>query len=459
MDKIRGYSMLGHFKEDIVLDGKQWSISSEWGTMLLSQIDMEIAFCIDRQSSSVPNTTLILEAIKGKTGTTITFDMREDKEKCMIKIHAASEVLTYVFNKIPFSNWKMFMKEIEALDEKLTKLGNKAPVVGKATLTNWKEYGLVDLVADFDYSFIKLEQPPIIFFGAFDGTCFVTAGNKTKSECKVHLRTFVKADPSGIPIKYCIFPINEETKVTPMPEIPPIDEEKTLNSYESLREANKNGRQLVAYEERVVDAGRFLTHHPGESPPIEYPMGREVSRWFFGSIHSAGSKHQHGDDADQLMLKYKIGTIQDKISEEFHVGIEPGRILKDYIFASTIERITDVHNLIKMSRPPIACAPNYDNVCSFGRYYSVYSPYLKMSRNMCCVICAGDRISKEHRVLANAIENKLPYKRVWEEKESAKPEYIPLICKAIGKFSTWLGQDAPPGTKFIMRGPFVSVNK
>jgi hypothetical protein len=53
------------------------------------------------------------------------------------------------------------------------------------------------------------------------------------------------------------------------------------------------------------------------------------------------------------------------------------------------------------------------------------------------------------------LEKNLPYPAPYNDMEYAKMDYIPLIVRSMGKFSAWVGQEAPPGCKYILRGPFV----
>jgi len=330
------------------------------------------------------------------------------------------------------------------------------PILGEFTLTDWKELSLNEFVSKFDYSNLNFAVPPVIFLGSLDGSCYATVGEKTNASCAVYLRMLWPVPCNEIKLKYCIF--SNDTKklhVDPSHDYEIAIYDQGLDSYEAVREANSKGAFFVVYEDRVVDAGKFIAHHPGLIPPFSNLEGREISRWFFGSLHAADKKHQHGGDADQLMLKYQVGTIKDPTSLNFHIGVDAGKTIKDYFFKLDKERITDIHDLIKLSSGNVACAPQFNNVSSFGRYYSVYSPYLNMTRNLCCITCAADRIAKEHCKLCVAVDNKASFIAPYHEMELVKVDYIPLIVKAIGKFSAWLGQEAPVGTKFQISGPFV----
>lgn len=454
MEKIRGYNKIAAFQEKIMLDSKEWTLISRLGNMILLEDGTDNVYWLDRATSNIPNVTLIKQMIKEKQE--INFRIREDNEKCLIRLKTAVEELIYIFQKIPLSVWKAFQKESSLVQEKLDAVAFKEPHVGLITITTWKEYSLVDLVSKFDYSFLNLKETPVILLGSPDGTCFASAGDKTNSSCTVYMRLFGPPSESGVVLQYCIFPNEESKNVDPEVKQEPNVYDESLNSYIAVREANKNGRLLVVYEDRVIDAERFLEHHPGLVAPLKVLAGREMCRWFFGARSSEDKLHQHTDDADHLMFKYQVGKIRDVISQEmFHIGIETGKDIRDFVFVSLLEIMTDVHTLVKLSFKKICSAPLYNNVSSFGRYYSVYSPYLKMNRNYCCVLCAADKIYKEHLKLCEAIKKKVPYATIWEEMEDARPNYIPLIVKAIGKFSTWMIQEAPPKTKYIIRGPFV----
>ena len=56
----------------------------------------------------------------------------------------------------------------------------------------------------------------------------------------------------------------------------------------------RSGEKLVLLDDMVLDIGEFSYHHPGGQFLIDYNIGRDVSKFFYGSYALDGNNSKPG---------------------------------------------------------------------------------------------------------------------------------------------------------------------
>jgi hypothetical protein len=72
------------------------------------------------------------------------------------------------------------------------------------------------------------------------------------------------------------------------PELKEVIDEKTLEKRIIL------GQKLVILDDMVLDISDFAYHHPGGAFLLEYNIGRDISKFFYGSYALDGNNSKPG---------------------------------------------------------------------------------------------------------------------------------------------------------------------
>ena len=458
MDKIRMYSELETLVEKFMVDGAEWDLVIGWGDLFLEQVKDHLCFALDRDVSAVPNVSLLSMGIrKAVSSVNFSFSIKQDQERCLLEIKTEQEHLRYLFRKLPFSSLAVYRKELETMRTMAEKCMGKMPYVGTGKVAVWTKDSPLDMSGDLDYSFLKLKQRPIVFLAPHNRLGYAVACDKTNTGCVARVHWHMPPKDEVWDVDYCIFPLEDEPQAPLEAARKPAPSE-FYDSYEAVRKGVREGKLLVVYEDLVLDIAEFIEHHPGAAGSIRPYVGREIGRWIYGGLDHEGKVHKHTETALELMLKYQVGKINDPFIKKFHAGVPPGTRLQDHEFVvEDIEGVTDIHVLLKLKNKDIRVTPLFNVVESFGRYYTLVKQGVNLARNYACAFTAEENINKEHQKLANAIASKGDYAVPYPEIARVELSYVPLVVKAKGELSKWVGSNAQPGTKMTLRGPFVSV--
>eukprot|EP01022_Parablepharisma_sp_SALTPOND_P020923 TRINITY_DN3934_c0_g1_i1.p1 TRINITY_DN3934_c0_g1~~TRINITY_DN3934_c0_g1_i1.p1 ORF type:complete len:445 (-),score=59.50 TRINITY_DN3934_c0_g1_i1:145-1479(-) len=236
-----------------------------------------------------------------------------------------------------------------------------------------------------------------------------------------------------------------------------------VSSYKELREHLKKGEKLIVYEDVVLSLDSFFLHYPDSKSVIEKYLGMEVSRFIYGGFQMLNSLAQ-----DQLQSFIKnaenmtVGRIKDPLPELVFRPINPslGLIPKNETWKLVDkEMITPVHGEFKLRSENFKVSgmlPYFDHC---GKYFTVYSKYLKMGRNLACVFTPSETILPHYLKLLEAFNKGEDFAPVYPDITNITKPYLELYIKKTGVFSSYvhglptIGQE---GTKneFQVLGPF-----
>ena len=80
----------------------------------------------------------------------------------------------------------------------------------------------------------------------------------------------------------------------------------------------KAGEKLVLLDDMVLDIGAFAYHHPGGAFLLEYNVGRDISKFFYGSYALDGNnskpgqpneRHAHSNIARKWANKLAVASL------------------------------------------------------------------------------------------------------------------------------------------------------
>lgn len=93
--------------------------------------------------------------------------------------------------------------------------------------------------------------------------------------------------------------------------------DKPLISEQEFEERIKNGEKLVILDNMVIDISTYAYNHPGGAFLLDYNVGRDISKFFYGSYALDGNAN---DPSKQETERYAHSNIARKIANNNRVG-------------------------------------------------------------------------------------------------------------------------------------------
>jgi cytochrome b involved in lipid metabolism len=94
---------------------------------------------------------------------------------------------------------------------------------------------------------------------------------------------------------------------------------------EEFAERVTDGEQLVILDDMVLDVSKFKPNHPGGKFVLEFNVGRDVSKFFYGGYtleNSLGmAPHTHSNIARRIVNTLAIARLEDSAAV-FNVKID-----------------------------------------------------------------------------------------------------------------------------------------
>jgi len=94
--------------------------------------------------------------------------------------------------------------------------------------------------------------------------------------------------------------------------------DKPLITEEEFETRIKNGEKLVILDNMVIDISSYAYNHPGGAFLLEYNVGRDISKFFYGSYALDGNGN---DPSKEETERYTHSNIARKIANNNRVGI------------------------------------------------------------------------------------------------------------------------------------------
>lgn len=89
-------------------------------------------------------------------------------------------------------------------------------------------------------------------------------------------------------------------------------------SEEEFEKRIKDGEQLVILDNMVVDISSYAYNHPGGAFLLDYNVGRDISKFFYGSYALDGNGN---DPSKQETERHAHSNLARKIANNNRVGI------------------------------------------------------------------------------------------------------------------------------------------
>lgn len=450
MEKLEPVKKQDSFSKVFKFDGFKWTLSTEWGDAVIYKAESPYFYLLDRATSSLFNLTLVSMALNEESPEIkYTFEYVKER-KCILQVQTPSELFTYHFFVSPYEILKKMRKDMVTLNEYLDRI--QLPFSGSVIPKLLKEYGPRDVFVLFDFSFLNLKFPPLIFLFIIGREGYASLTERTPTDCKVYIH-WNKVDPldpenNTWRLGYVIVP--QEVDKPPYPYEP--------FTFPKVRTGVQEGRGLIIYEDKVIDNKYLLERHIGGSATITMGQGREIGRYIYGSFQHAGATHTHTNKADTLIEKYQVGIMIDPLRHDMFEGIPTEKTISDYVCVlKSMEGITDVLMSLRLKTPGVQVIPILGRSKDFGKYFAMTSLVKKVTRNFACCFVIDKKIAEAHIKLAKAIEQGAEVKPFFEDMSKVRCKAVTIVAKNMGPFSDWLTSSDAKGTNFNLRGPFVII--
>jgi len=192
----------------------------------------------------------------------------------------------------------------------------------------------------------------------------------------------------------------------------------------------------------------------------------EIGRFVYGGFQMPKSiVHFHSKEAMEIFEGMKIGKIVNEIAPQIfkpvnsEVSLQPQECT--WKLASK-KMITSCHAVFQFhcDQYKIAGMLPYFDHC--GKYYTLTSTHLNMSRNLACIFTPTDIMIPHYLKLIEAFTKGEEYATPYPNMNEITKDNLELYIKKMGPFSSFMhdfpiGQESEKGIKneFKIRGPYV----
>jgi len=192
----------------------------------------------------------------------------------------------------------------------------------------------------------------------------------------------------------------------------------------------------------------------------------EISRFIYGGFQMPGAKiHFHSEEAMKKFESLKVGKIRNELAPMIFKPVTSPATLQpqDCTWKLVSKKmISSVHAVFqfKCDQYKVAGMLPYFDHC--GKYYTLTSNHLKMSRNLACIFTPTDAMIPHYLRLLEAFTKGEEYSTPYPDINNITKDYLELYLKKMNVFSTFMhdfpiGQESEKGIKneFKVKGPFV----
>jgi hypothetical protein len=229
------------------------------------------------------------------------------------------------------------------------------------------------------------------------------------------------------------------------------DKKKPINTYDAVDAANVQGRQLLVYEDDVLDIEERCTENPAEARVLQPLLGREVGQLVY--------RKQLPD----LTNEQKSGKIKDGMPAAFYAELPTGKDPAKVEWKIEIQDgLTDIFYRVTFSNPHIALHRLHSQTRHFGKYVTVVRKTEGTARNFVVPFSMQGGLDLLHARLAAAINSGKTEGRFPTDGAATVAKELSIVATSKPKFSSWLinvntePEDPSDIELFYIRGPFVS---
>lgn len=144
-------------------------------------------------------------------------------------------------------------------------------------------------------------------------------------------------------------------------------EPKTKLTLTEMNQRIAGGEELLLLDDLVLDVSSFKSEHPGGKFLVEYHIGRDISKFFYGGYvleNNSGMKpYTHSNVARAIVNSLIVGRMSEKPTT-FLIRIES---------KVEVNKITKTFNLKAVEKSSKYQAPSSTDVSFFGKHYLVRS--------------------------------------------------------------------------------------
>ena len=119
---------------------------------------------------------------------------------------------------------------------------------------------------------------------------------------------------------------------------------KVVISEQDFEARVKKGEQLCILDDLVLDLSSYAFAHPGGAFPLQHLVGRDVSKFFYGSYALDGNQndpagesaaHAHSNIARKIANKHAVGALVRKDTQTLQYEIDASQTLAINAFTNS----------------------------------------------------------------------------------------------------------------------------
>ena len=187
-----------------------------------------------------------------------------------------------------------------------------------------------------------------------------------------------------------------------------INEIVPVMTYSEFEQKVKDGEKLCILDNMVLNLSGFAHKHPGGAFLINYTVGRDISKFFYGGYALDGNtndpaartqRHTHSNVARQIANRHIVGVIDKKDVQEnlFYIDLEESNKLSPTACSYVFKGVQ------KQGLMTIQGLQNYyRDMSMLGKHYTVVSMGIRGKDPF----KHGQRLVRRHYTIANCMRKK-----------------------------------------------------
>lgn len=182
-----------------------------------------------------------------------------------------------------------------------------------------------------------------------------------------------------------------------------------LVTYSYVENEIAQGRQLVVYEDTVVDIQPYSHLHPGADGLLKAYIGQEIGRYIYGGFPCANlNPHNHSDESIQLIETLKVANLDNATRDKIFLPLD-NTVTDSKNSTWTLigkKKVNSAHTVFRFKCEHFRSCLALPGVDHCGKFFTLGSLYKKIKRNYCCCLTLTPKLLNEHlQLLQNAMND------------------------------------------------------
>ena len=235
-----------------------------------------------------------------------------------------------------------------------------------------------------------------------------------------------------------------------------------IYTFTQLKDMIAKGRNVLVYENMVIDVEKWINQHPGVPLVIKPLLGLEISRYFYGGFIAPGQSKPrvHSENACKVIQQYQIGIIDSGVN----IFMMPPNTELQQLTWQLVRKapITNVHNRFFFQCPNVKTKNILPGIGYAGKYFTLCHVKSNQKRNFGLFFTATEKLLPEYLKLIKAVTNGDDWVPPFENINEVFRDGMEFFMKKKEGFSKLVSEISLPGEpsfdvlncQFKIKGPF-----